>query len=768
MSSHSFTTSAAPSARSNETAKTKNLSGNTLFEHKTNIWINLCTFYTLARPYFYHLVRARYQLLGVLLLSLSSSALSVAFSYFGRDFWNALSNRDAEQFWYQVIRFFLLLLVVVPIIVLTKYTRDRLAIEWRSWLTDQLMKEYYAFRCYYMLEVYKEIDNPDQRIAEDLKSFTTVSLRFVLILLTAVIDLACFTFILLSIDPNLFIAAVIYSSVGTFFTIRLGQKLISLSFLQRRTEADFRYSLVRVRENFESVAFYGGEQLELNEIKRRLNRVVENLRNVVSTEGRLELFTTAYRYIIQILPAAVVAPRYFAGKIELGVISQSYGAFNHILSDLSIVINQFESISAFSAGVERLGQFVEALQYYRKVRYKFEQVGPAVGPISIFNPAFKENTIKLSKVSPSIPAYLSLNKKNDAISDTTALLPNTSEDSTSTPCIVKDYTNTIETMIVGASELQLRGLTLLTPDRVRTIISDMSLHIQKGGQLLIVGNSGSGKSSLLRAIAGLWVNGNGRIIRPPSGETFFLPQKPYCTLGTLREQLMYPRNLQHKESDAYFPLPVPLPAPPSSGVALCLSPLQAGASSILSTSTEHVTPLVTSTLHKKTAFHSRISSKLPVNPAEASFPKTACSTSTSSADTFASIQAAKKIGMDDYLLSILTSVQLGSLSQQLMASENNTENCLDTLRDWTSMLSLGEQQRLAFGRLLINSPKLAIMDEATSALDTESERHIYSMLQSIEGLTYISVGHRPSLREYHSQCLRLHGDGSFTLEEIQH
>nr|AZL94158.1 ATP-binding cassette sub-family D [Cardiosporidium cionae] len=201
------------------------------------------------------------------------------------------------------------------------------------------MKEYYAFRCYYMLEVYKEIDNPDQRIAEDLKSFTTVSLRFVLILLTAVIDLACFTFILLSIDPNLFIAAVIYSSVGTFFTIRLGQKLISLSFLQRRTEADFRYSLVRVRENFESVAFYGGEQLELNEIKRRLNRVVENLRNVVSTEGRLELFTTAYRYIIQILPAAVVAPRYFAVKLnsELLVNPMEPSITSYLISPLSSI-----------------------------------------------------------------------------------------------------------------------------------------------------------------------------------------------------------------------------------------------------------------------------------------------------------------------------------------------------------------------------------------------------------------------------------------------
>jgi ABC-type uncharacterized transport system fused permease/ATPase subunit len=157
-----------------------------------------------------------------------------------------------------------------------------------------------------------------------------------------------------SIRPELFLAILGYASLGTVLTTVIGRDLVGLNFQQLQKEADFRYALVRVRENAESVAFYGGEGLEREQVGARLGAAVDNTREVIKSQRNLELFTTSYRYLIQVLPVSVVAPLYFAGSIQLGVVSQASGAFNHILSDLSVIVNQFEQLSAFSAGVDRL------------------------------------------------------------------------------------------------------------------------------------------------------------------------------------------------------------------------------------------------------------------------------------------------------------------------------------------------------------------------------------------------------------------------------
>ncbi|CAM9154188.1 unnamed protein product, partial [Phaeothamnion confervicola] len=319
-------------------------------------------FRDIAIPFFEEEESARWLLAGVVGLTLLNSGVSVAFSYIGRDFWTALSNKDPEQFSIMLSRFMGALAAGVPVTVFYRYQRESLAVAWREWLTARVMAIYYSGQTYYALEASKEIDNPDQRIAEDVRAFTRVSLEFLIALLTAAIDLVSFSTILYNIYPQLFAAIFLYAGAGTAGASALGRSLVGLNFYQLQREADFRYSLVRVRENAESIAFYGGERLELREIGRRFMRLIDNSKDIIKTQRNLEFFTVGYRYLIQVLPGFVVAPLYFQGKIELGVVSQSYGAFNHILSDLSLIVNQFEGLSQFSAGVDRLGEFLERMQ----------------------------------------------------------------------------------------------------------------------------------------------------------------------------------------------------------------------------------------------------------------------------------------------------------------------------------------------------------------------------------------------------------------------
>jgi hypothetical protein len=145
-------------------------------------------------------------------------------------------------------------------------------------------------------------------------------------------------------------------------TFWLGQSLVQKNFKQLQREADFRFSLVRMRENAESIAFYGGEALEMRQIKSRFDKTIENYFSLIATQRNVDLFNTVYNYMVQVVPAAVVAPLYFQGKIQLGVVSQSYGAFNHVLGDLSLIVNSFGEISAFGAGIGRLANFVEVME----------------------------------------------------------------------------------------------------------------------------------------------------------------------------------------------------------------------------------------------------------------------------------------------------------------------------------------------------------------------------------------------------------------------
>lgn len=518
----------------------------------------------------------------VLLLSLSVTGINVAFSYIGNYFTNALVKKNQELAYLYVFTYFGGFLLGIPIVAMYSYVQNYLGLRWREWLTGDFLANYFRNRNYYEIEAQGLIDNPDQRIMEDIRSFTRTSLSFLLILLGSLMDLLSFSGILWSKSGLLVIVVLGYSAVGTGLTALIGRRLVPLNFNQLRYEADFRYSLIHVRDNTESIAFYQGEKPEIDQITGRFRKVLKNFSLLIGWQRNLSFFTTAYSYLPVVLPFLVLFPLYFAGKIEYGDMVQANFAFTQVYAALSLIVAQIEPITNFAAGVQRLSVFAEAVAPDRT---------PSVGI-------------------------------------------------TSEP----------------ADRFALSHVTLMTPNRQRTLIQDLTLDPETRVNLLVVGQSGVGKSSLLRAIAGLWNQGKGIVKRPPLAEIFFLPQRPYMLLGSLREQLIYPRI--------------------------------------------------------------------------------------------------KNEITETGLRQILEMVRLEDLPERVGGFE--------VVLDWADVLSLGEQQRLAFARLLINRPGYAVLDEATSALDVTDEANLYHRLQQL-GINYISVGHRSSIVEFHDRVLELQGPDKWRL-----
>lgn len=288
----------------------------------TNLSLSLAQlepFLKIAVPFFKNDATARSSLLSVVGLTLLNSGVSVAFSYISRDFYNALNVRNEELFYEKIELFFGALVIAVPISVFYRYTRERLSIYWREALTADVLDKYYSNRTYYILETVRDIDNPDQRISEDIRRFTSTSLDFFITLFTSVIDLFSFSAILFQIYPPLFIAIVAYAGVGSVITTKLGRSLVSLNYDRLQREADFRFSLLRTRENAEAIAFYDQRAAaERVNVWTLFKSALETQLGIAMAQRNLEYFTTSYRYIVQILPSLIVAPLYFANKVELG------------------------------------------------------------------------------------------------------------------------------------------------------------------------------------------------------------------------------------------------------------------------------------------------------------------------------------------------------------------------------------------------------------------------------------------------------------------
>ncbi|MCC3586758.1 ABC transporter ATP-binding protein/permease [Microcoleus sp. PH2017_30_WIL_O_A] len=306
----------------------------------------------------------------LLLLSLSVSGLNVIISYVSNFFNTALAKKDQLNYWKYLFVYAGVFAVGTPIVVIYGYIQDKLSLYWRQWMTNKFLDKYFKNRAYYEINSHKEIDNPDQRISEDVKSFTRTSLTFMLALLSSIVNIISFTGILWSISKQLSIFLIVYAMLGTTASLIFGQKLVPLNFAQLKKEANFRYGLVHIRDNAESIAFYGGEERESIQIKQRFVEVFRNFNLLIGWQRNLDYFTTGYGYAVVIIPALFLAPAYFADTtdtIQFGDITQAGFAFRQVLAAFSLIVSRIEPLSSFAASINRLTVFTDTLEAKKAV-----------------------------------------------------------------------------------------------------------------------------------------------------------------------------------------------------------------------------------------------------------------------------------------------------------------------------------------------------------------------------------------------------------------
>ncbi len=308
----------------------------------------------------------RWQARGLFALLIASAftinGLNVLNSYVGRDFMTAIAHRDQTGFIRQAIRYVGVFALSTAVVVLYRFIEERLGLFWRVWLTRRIIGQYFLDRTYLHLKESATVENPDQRIAEDVRTFTATTLSFTLMFMNGVLAVLSFSGVLWTISRFLFGVALGYAVIGTLATIYLGRPLIGLNYRQSDREASFRSDLIHVRENAESIALLRREGRLTARLLRRIEDLADNFRRIVTVNRNLSFFTTGYNYLIQIIPMLIVAPLFIRGKVEFGVITQSAMAFTTLLGAFSLIINQFQSISSFAAVIARLSALVGAVE----------------------------------------------------------------------------------------------------------------------------------------------------------------------------------------------------------------------------------------------------------------------------------------------------------------------------------------------------------------------------------------------------------------------
>jgi vitamin B12/bleomycin/antimicrobial peptide transport system ATP-binding/permease protein len=321
-------------------------------------------------------------LVAVVALNLGNVYISVRINDWNKAFYNALQAFDRGEMFRQLGIFCILVAFAISMSVYALYFSQLLQIRWRRWLTRKYLDDWLADRAYYQLQLGSTTDNPDQRISEDLNQFTTYVLSLSVGLVTSVVSLASFLVILwglsgpaeipfgasgtIHIPGYLVWAALLYAGVGTWLTVKIGRPLVPLNFARQRFEADFRFSLVRLRENAESVALLGGEPVELRVFHERFHSVFENFRLIMKRQRCLTWLTLGYTQVAVIFPVVVVSPRYFARQIGLGSLMQVVNAFSFVQNSLSFIVNSYSDIATLLAVTQRLGGFEERLLAMQK------------------------------------------------------------------------------------------------------------------------------------------------------------------------------------------------------------------------------------------------------------------------------------------------------------------------------------------------------------------------------------------------------------------
>ena len=445
----------------------------------------LRAFWQLARPYWVSEQRGKgLALLAALLgLTLGLVWINVELNYWNRAFYDAIQEKKIDDFYRLLGKFTLLAFAFIAAAVYRVYLQQMLQIEWRTWLNERYLAGWLGERAYYRLQLLdKGTDNPDQRIADDLRLFVDATLSLALGLLSAVVTLFSFVTILWTLSGALEIwgvsvpgymvwCALLYAVAGTWLTHLIGRPLIALEFGQQRYEADYRFALVRVRENAEGVALYRGEGEEFANFRARFGSVIGNWWAIMKKQKQLGWFTNFYGQIAIIFPFLVAAPRYFSGAISLGGYTQIASAFGQVQGAMSWLIDAYTQFASWKATVDRLTSFSAALEH---VRVEAERLDG-------------------------------------------------------------------EREEIATDALSVDALTLSLPQG-KALLAPTTLQLKRGEAVLVSGPSGAGKSTLFRALAGIWPYWSGRILLPKGARLLFLPQKPYLPVGALKHAVCYPAD----------------------------------------------------------------------------------------------------------------------------------------------------------------------------------------------------------------------------------
>jgi putative ATP-binding cassette transporter len=435
-----------------------------------------------------------FTLLGVIILvNLAQVGISVRLNQWNREWFDSIQAKNAGEFWRLLYQIWVPIVVVLIVSNIIEFVMVSVfKIRWRDWMTRRLTARWLDDGAHYRLQFERNVDNPDQRIQEDVRKYTETTYSLTVSMISQISSLVSFSVILWGLSANLpfpsesfripgflFWIALIYAAVGTIITHFIGRRLIRLNFEQERYEANFRYMLARLREFNEPVALLSGEAAERKRLSERFGQVIRNFMEIVAVQKWLSAFIQFYGSANSVIPIVITAPFYFLGNITLGVLTQTAGAFARVDAALSFFIDRYAMLADYKAVCDRLNTFEQSIDEAQK-------------------------SLAGSKIKSA---------------------PN------------------------GSNALGIPALRLALPSG-QPMLDVKDLTIRAGERTLLTGPSGSGKSTLFRAIAGIWPFGDGRIDLPSDGAIMLLPQRPYIPIGTLREAVSYPATNGSFSDDA--------------------------------------------------------------------------------------------------------------------------------------------------------------------------------------------------------------------------